>query len=179
MSVKSTYVLKFLNVISWIVFIGLCVKAGAIMYSYLVSMYLNEIGAKNLYLGLDLSQLKTTSNLQYSILVFCIISIILLQALLFYTVIQIFKKINFVSPFHETIGKLIKKMSVLSLIIGLLSKLIILLSEKYINLGMNFPHLIEFAGSGDAFLFFAGILYFISLLFAKGIELQNENDLTV
>ena len=56
MLVKSTYVLKFLNVISWIVFLGLCIKAGAILYSYWVSMYLNDFGAKNLYLGLDLSQ---------------------------------------------------------------------------------------------------------------------------
>jgi hypothetical protein len=179
MLVKSTYVLKFLNVISWIVFLGLCIKAGAILYSYWVSMYLNDFGAKNLYLGLDLSQLKSTSNLEFTILVFCIITITILQALLFYSVIQIFNKINFVSPFHKTIGKLIKKMSVFTLIIGILSKLTVLFSEKYIDMGMSFPHLIEFTGSGDVFLFFAGILYFISLLFAKGIELQNENDLTV
>jgi len=35
---------------------------------------------------------------------------------------------------------------------------------------MNFPNLIEHIGLGDAFLFFAGILFFISVLYKKGTE---------
>jgi Protein of unknown function (DUF2975) len=179
MALKSIIVLKSLKVLAWVVFLGLCVKAGSIFYSYFASMYFNELGAKNLHSGLDLSQLKTYSNTNYSILVLCIATIIATQAYLFYVVIQIFKKINLVSPFHKTVGDLIKKMSFYSLVIGIVSKLTVLFSERYIKEGMNFPHLTEYIGLGDAFLFFAGILYFISVLFAKGIEIQSENDLTV
>jgi hypothetical protein len=179
MKSKSTYILKILNGISWIVFIGLCIKAGALLYSYWVSMYLNEIAAKNLYLGLNLFQLKSFSEGYYTALVLCIIAITIAQALLFYTVIQIFQKINFVSPFHETISKLINKMSLISLIIGLLSELAVAYSEIFSGRGMDFPHLTEYIGLGSAFLFFAGILYFISHLFLRGIELQQENELTI
>lgn len=179
MSTKSTYILKFLNVMSWITFIGLCIKAGSLLISYGVSMFINEVGAKNLQLGLDLSQLKAYDVIDYSIMVFCITTITIFEALLFYAVIQIFLKINYVSPFHEKIGKLIQKMSAFSFFVGILSKITVSYSEKFIVMGMDFPHLTEHIGHGDAFLFFAGILYFISLLFAKGIELQNENDLTI
>lgn len=137
------------------------------------------MGAENLYSGLDLSQLKEFSNSEYSILVLCVISIIVLQAVMFFVILQIFKHINFVSPFHERIEKLIFKLSLLSLGIGLLSKLTLGFSARYTSQGMNFPHLIEHIGHGDAFLLFAGMLFFISILFKKGIELQTENDLTV
>jgi hypothetical protein len=164
---------------SWIAFIGLCVKAGALLASYGVSMFINEVGAKNLALGLDLSGIKAYDQIDYSIMVFCLTVITILEALVFYSVIQIFLKINFVSPFHETIGKLIQKMSGFSLLVGIFSNITVSYSEKFTAMGIQLPNLMEHIGLGDAFLFFAGILYFISQLFAKGIELQKESELTI
>lgn len=179
MKTKSTYVLKFLNVIAWVVFLGLCIKAGALLYSFWVSMHLNEITAKNLYMGLNLSKLKEVNEVGYATLVIGIVSIIIAQAFLFYTVIQIFRKINFISPFHESISILIKKMAFYSLIIGLLSVFAMAYSEQFGDKGMHFPHLSEHIGQGSAFLFFGGILYFIYQLFLRGIALQQENELTI
>ena len=179
MKTKSTYVLKFLNVIAWVVFLGLCIKAGALLYSFWVSMHLNEIAAKNLYRGLNLFELKAVNEIGYATLVIGIVAIIIAQALLFYTVIQIFRKINLISPFHESISKLIKKMALFSLIIGLLSALAMAYSEQFGVKGMYFPHLSEHIGQGSAFLFFSGILYFIHQLFLRGIALQQENELTI
>ncbi|MNR29936.1 hypothetical protein D3C85_1473550 [compost metagenome] len=142
-------------------------------------MFISDVGAKNLPLGLDLSQLKDYDVIDYSIMVFCITTITVFEALLFYAVIQIFLKINLVTPFHETIGKLIQKMSAFSLLIGILSNITVSYSGKFTSTGIDLSHLTEHIGHGDAFLFFAGILYFISQLFAKGIELQKENELTI
>lgn len=179
MKLNSNVLLKVLKVITWVGFIGLCIKAGSLLISYLVSMYFNSNGAKNLYMDLNLSQLKEQSNLEYSILVCLLILIIALQAFMFFVLLQIFKHINLVSPFHEKIRKLILNLSILSFIIGLLSKLTVGFSSRYLSQGMNFPHLIEHIAIGDSFMFFAGILFFISVLFTKGIELQTENDLTI
>ncbi|MDR6760141.1 hypothetical protein J2Y38_000320 [Flavobacterium sp. 2755] len=179
MSTRSTYILKLLYVVSWIAFIGLCVKAGTLLASYGVSMFISEVGAKNLQLGLDLSPLKAYDVVDYSIMVFSITVITILEALVFYSVIQIFLKINFVSPFHETIGKLIQKMSGFSLLVGIFSNITVNYSQKFTAMGIQLPNLTEHIGLGDAFLFFAGILYFISQLFAKGIELQKESELTI
>jgi hypothetical protein len=69
MSINSKFIIKLLQVVTWMGFIGLCIKAGAILFSYLISMYRNPLAAKDLYLGLDLSQLKAYGNLEYSGLV--------------------------------------------------------------------------------------------------------------
>jgi hypothetical protein len=179
MTLNSNSILKVLKILTWAGFVGLCVKTGSLMISYWVSMFRNPIGAKNLFMGLDLSQLKSNSNTEYSILVLCIVLIIILKALIFFVLLRIFKNINLVSPFHKTIGKLILKMSLLSFAIGLLSKLTLKFANSYQSLGMNFQNLTEHIGLGDTFLFFAGILFFISVLYKRGIELQTENDLTV
>jgi hypothetical protein len=139
MKTQSTSILKVLNVLSYITFLALCVKAGVLLCFYFISMYINEAGAKFLQLGLDLSLLKA---------------------------------------YDETIAKLIKKMSIFSLLIGLLSNVTEGYVSKFIAMKIV-PNLIEHIGLGDAFLFFARILYFISLLFDKGIELQRESELTV
>ena len=179
MSSKKNFIFQFAHVLTWVVFVGFCVKAGSILVSYGISIFRNDIAAENLYMGLDLSQLKAQGNTLYSILVFCIAGIAILQALLFYTLIRIFLKINLVSPFHPAIGNQISLMSGLSLIIGLFSKATLSYANGFIKDGLQFPRLMDHIGLGDAFLFFAAILFVISVVFKRGVELQAENDLTV
>ena len=57
MSKKTDRLLLIMNILSWIVFVGLMVKAGAILISYGVSIG-NPEGAKNLYNGLNLYNLR-------------------------------------------------------------------------------------------------------------------------
>jgi hypothetical protein len=179
MKPKTTYVMKFLNVLAWTVFIGLCIKAGAILYSFLISMFFNEIAASNHYNGLDLSPIKANSIIGYATIVLSIVTIYTLQALMFYTIIQIFIKINILSPFDTIVGQLIKRMSIISFCIGVLSAIACSYAQNFTTTAYQVPALSEHLGHGSTFLFFAGILYFIALLFVRGIELQTENDLTV
>ena len=179
MKLNSDVVVKVLKVLTWAGFIGICAKAGSLLFSYLVSMFVNPIGAKNLYMGLDLSQLKVQSNYEYSLLVFLVISIFILQAFMFFTLLQIFKNFSLFGSFHEKVGKLILKLSLFSIVIGILSKLTYEFSSSLISSGLNFPNLVEHICLGDAFVFFAGILFFISVIYKNGIALQNENDLTI
>lgn len=171
-------VLKVLNVIVYIVFIGMCIKAGALLFSYILSMN-NAIAAQNLYDNLDLSDLKIKDEVAYSIMFFSIFVIVFLQALLFYTIIIMFKKIDIISPFHETIGNLIKRMAGFSLVIGIFSNVTLSFVVKYISQGLEFPNIMKYVAQGDAFVFFAMILFFISMLFDKGIALQNEAEFTI
>lgn len=179
MNKRSDLLLKVIHVLAWVAALGLCVKAGAILVSYGVSLYVNEVAAKNLYLGLDLSALKEKGPFEYGFMVWSIVFIIAAQALLFFTVIQIFQKINMAQPFHLTIRKLIERMAWVCLLTGILSKQAMGFAEHYVAKGSSLPELVRHVGHGDIFLFFAGILYFISLVYAKGIELQQENELTV
>jgi Protein of unknown function (DUF2975) len=179
MAIKATPMLKFLYIIAWIVFIGLCVNTGSVLFSYIISMFFSPKAASNMLLGLDLSELRNQDKVHYSIVSIGIMIVLALKAWIFFVVIQIYRKINDTSPFNESVGKLFKRMGILSFICGLLSIELLMHAKGYATKGFTFPHLTDHIGDGTAFLFFAGILYFISLLYAKGIELQKENELTV
>jgi hypothetical protein len=178
---KSTAgpVLKVIHIVSWIVFVGLCIRTGAILYSFFVSLFMNAAGAKNLYAGLDLSPLYHYDMVQYCLMVFLIAFTSALKAYVFYLVIRIFSKINFVNPFSETVARLISRIGYIALFIGLLS----IGGMSWVNWlsgrGVAFPNLSHFIGAGVEHLLFAGVIVFISQVFNRGIEIQTENELTV
>jgi hypothetical protein len=178
MNTNSNIILKILNIIAWVVFIGLCIKAGALLTSYIISMN-TDLSPNLLYEKIDLSALKKLDVVAYSILFLCIVAIIVNQAMIFYTIILIFKKINMMTPFHEVIGNLIKKMAGYSLVTGIFSIVTLAFAEIYIAKGLVFSNVMQYITQGDSFLFFAGILYFISLLFEKGIALQKESEFII
>ena len=172
-------ILTVLHVVSWIIFIGLCVRAGAIMYTAFVSLYINPGGSKNLYSGLNLTSLYDFSITYYMVITSLIIVITALKALIFYQVIKIFLKINYVTPFSPQIASLISMVGYISLGVGILTKL----TNGYCNWlskkGVNFPDMSNVLGAGTEFLLFAGVIVFIAQVFKRGIEMQTENELTV
>ena len=172
-------VLDVMHVLCWIIFIGLCIKTGAILFSVYVSLFVNTIAAKNLYLGLDLSDLKTFGREHYIRVVLLITILSALKAYLFYLVIKIFKRINFVQPFSVDMAALITKISSVTLYIGILALALSLYSEWLTKKGIMLYTLSPYTGGGGEFLFFAGIIFIISLVFKRGIEIQSENELTV
>ena len=165
-----------MNVIFWVVFIGLCIKTGATFYSILVSYFYNPIASKDLYLGLDLSQLFEYSKIHYLGIVSIILIALALKTYLSFLVLQILRKLDLENPFTLNISKLITKISYTSFCIGMLYYTGIiykdLLSEKSILLPLLDWH-------NDEYLFIAGIIFVISLVFKKGIYLQTENALTI
>jgi hypothetical protein len=168
-----------MNILAWIIFIGLCIKTGAILFSYFVSLFINEEGAKNLHLGLNLYDLKKFSFDHYSTLVSFIILSSALKAYMFYLVIEIFLKINFVNPFSSKVALLIQRMSYIALAIGIFGIAGGGYNQWLIKKGVTIPGLQDYLGGAAEFLFFAGIIFFIAQVFNKGIEIQSENELTI
>lgn len=179
---KSTKtVLKITNILSWIIFIGLCIQTGAFLFSYSVSMFSNSEGAKNINLDLNLFELYQNSMLYYSILVFILVLISGLKAYLFYFVIKIFLKLNYTHPFSNEILLLITKISYTALAIGVIAVLAKKYCEVLISQGIHLPvlNLEKYMGSGSEYLFMAAIIFAIAQIFKRGIELQSENELTI
>lgn len=181
MKTNTTTVLKITKVLSWVIFIGLCIQTGAILYSYFVSMFINSVGAKNLHLGLNLSELYNNNATYYTILVLLLALISGLKAYMFYFIIKIFFKINFIHPFSTEVLSLITKISYVALTIGVLA----ISGKKYcewlIEQGTSLPrlHLEQYIGGRSEFLFMAAIIFVIAQIFKRGIEIQTENELTV
>src|ERR1041385_5970576 len=112
---KAKRILTVLHVLAWIVFFGLCVKTGAILISFFISLAANAEAAKNLHLGLNLYDLKRFSLWHYSTMVLFVASLTALQAYMFYQVIRIFLKINLVLPFSTDVATLITRISYIAL----------------------------------------------------------------
>ncbi|HYK46430.1 MAG TPA: DUF2975 domain-containing protein [Parafilimonas sp.] len=179
MKTKTKRILTILNVTSWIIFLGLCVKTGAILYSFFVSLVLNPPAAENLHLGLDLSNLYQHDTGHYTVVVSLIIFLSGLKAYLFYLVVRIFMKINFVHPFSTEVSVLISRISYVAIGIGLLTFCANGYCAWLTKQGVVFPDLQNYLGGAGEFLLLGAIIFMISQVFRKGIEIQSENDLTV
>jgi hypothetical protein len=56
MTKKDDFILKALNVVAWVIFIGLCVEAGALIFNFIFTLF-KPIASNNIYKGLNLSEL--------------------------------------------------------------------------------------------------------------------------
>lgn len=172
---KTEQILNILRVVSWIIFIGLCIKAGALFFSFMVSLFVNSMGSEDLYPGLNFSQLYEFGKWHYIAMMSLMIAIAGLKANLFFEVVKILTKINMNHPFSRYIAKLVFKMSNIAIQIGIAS----VIGSLYANWLKDKGVAVTFDGGISEFLFLAGILYVIAQIFKRGIELQSENELTV
>jgi len=178
MSKRTDFILKVLNVISWIIFIGLCIESGALIFNFSYSVA-NPIAAQNIYKGLDLSVLQQKQFAHFIGLMSFIVVISTLKAYLFYLVVKIFMKLNLVKPFSVEIARLIEMISLEVFSIAIVGMVAKQYTKKLVELGYDISFANEYWNGTGAFLMMAAIVYVIAQIFKRGMELQNENDLTV
>jgi len=175
MNTTNETVLKIVNVLFWVVFIGLCIKTGALLVSVMVSLFVNEVGAADLYMGLDLSAVLRYDQLQYIAMASMIIVLSALKAYVAYLVVRFFMIFDLSAPFAPNIADLFLRISHVSLGTGILA----LCAEGYAKVLVNRGVEVSVDWGGGEILFFAGVIYLLSVVFDKGTRLQTESDLTV
>ena len=178
MSNKNNLVFKVLQIVAWIIFVGLCIEAGAMIVNFIFALS-NPETVQNLYQKLDLSEIKKTNEWTFYSIYSFILVISILKAVLFYIVVQLVTKIDMEKPFNEFVSKKITKISYYTFSIGILSYLARDTAEKLQGEGFATDALNHFWGDSQAFILMAAVIYVIATIFKKGIELQTENDLTV
>ena len=175
MAKRTSLILKTMNVLFWIIFIGLCIQTGTILYSYLISMFVNPAASNNLYMNLNLSELYKFNITHYSAIVLMHSFLTGLKAYIAFCVVKIFMELKLEKPFSEGINDIISKISRFAVRAAVLAIAAQAYSDWLLSNGIVVP--INWAYS--EILFFAGVIYIIALIFKKGIELQSENELTV
>lgn len=174
MKSKTERILTVMIVLSWVVFIGLAIPAGAILVCYWVSV-INPEASKNLYKGLNLSSLRQFSFWHYKLIVAFMVAMAVLKSYVAYLVIKVLSEIKMVNPFTREIARRLEKIGYFifgiwiitmfyDLDIAWLAKRIVGVQENYIS---------------PEFMFLAGVVFVIAQIFNKGVEIQSENDLTV
>lgn len=88
-------------------------------------------------------------------------------------------KLNFVKPFSIEIAKLIETISFEVLSIAIVGAIAQQYTKKLEYSGYEISTIQRYWNDTAAFLIMAATIYIIAQVFKKGIELQNENDLTV
>jgi hypothetical protein len=182
MTISTRQILKVLLILSWIIFIGVCIEAGGCIFSAGYTLLINPINAAHFWVGNDLSGLYK-SDPGYFIAVTLLISIAeALKAFMFYGIVKILhdKKLDLSQPFSDEVRRFILKIAYLAFGIGLFTLWGVRYTEWLVKKGVTMPdtqplHL----GGGDVWLFMSVILFVIAQIFKRGIEIQRENELTV
>jgi len=178
MSKRNNFVFQALHIISWIIFVGLCIEAGGLIVNFVFSLYKPEF-VQNLYQKLDLSQMYSTNKWVFFGMYSFILFISVLKAYLFYVVVMLLHKIDLVKPFNSYVAGQIKKISYITLNIGIFSLIARETAQNLLHYGFEIDNLNQFWEDSKAFILMAAVIYVIASIFSRGVEIQNENDLTV
>jgi len=178
MSKRNDFIWKAIQTICWLIFAGYCVQTGALVFNYIFSLF-KPIATHNLHLGLDLSEIFSKSKISYTLVFAVIISISALKAYLLFIALKLFKTLNLVKPFSEKVQRIITKITYYTFSIGIISYIAQQLGKKLLDKGYDVGLAERYWNDGGAYLVMSAILFLIVLIFQKGMELQNGNDLTV
>ena len=178
MSKRNNFVFMGLHIIAWVIFVGLCIEAGGLIVNFIFSIYKPEF-VQNLYQKLDLSEMYNRGKWAFFSMYSFILFISLLKAYLFYIVIMLMHKIDLSNPFNSFASEQITKISYCTFSIGILSHIARQAAKNIQHHGYTIDNLNQFWADSQAFILMAAVIYVIATIFKKGIEVQNENDLTV
>lgn len=170
---KTEKLLKIMHILSWIVFIGLCIITGAILISYFVSIG-NPEASQNLYAGLDLSEYYNHSFKQYTFIVSYKVALFATEAYIAFLVTNLLKALNLKKPFNTEVQKLMQRISYSIFNLWVLA----MVHNTHVQfIGIRHHYSMDLFSSD--FIFLAGIIFIFAQIVKRGIEIQTENDLTI
>lgn len=177
-SKTNNFVFKVLLIIAWIIFVGLSIEAGGLIVNFIVSISHPEF-VKNLYQKLDMTGMYKDSRLAFFGIYSFILLIAILKACMFYIVTRLMHGMDLSKPFSPFVSAQISLVSYFTLSIGLLSYIGRQFAKNLTHYGFTTDNLNQFWEDSQAFILMGSVIYIIATIFKKGVELQNENDLTV
>jgi hypothetical protein len=178
MSKANSFVFWGLYIVAWLIFVGLSIEAGGLIVNFFFSLYKPEF-VQNLYQKLDLIQMYRDSRPAFFGIYSFILIISILKACLFYMVIRLMHKMDLLKPFNSFVSRQISQISYYTLSIGLLSYIARQSVKNLMHQGFVPDTLNQFWADSQAFILMGAVIYIIATIFKKGVNIQNENDLTI
>jgi Ni/Fe-hydrogenase subunit HybB-like protein len=178
MSKTNNFVFWGLYALAWLIFVGLSIEAGGLIVNFFFHLY-NPSIVPNLYQKLDLIQMYKESKLAFFGTYSFILIISISKACLFYIVINLMHKMDRIKPFNNFVSIQISLISYFTLSIGLLSYIARHLVNNLTHHGFVPDNINQFWVDSEAFILMGAVIYIIATIFKKGVDIQNENDLTV
>lgn len=180
-TISNRQILTVLHVLTWALFIGLCVETGGILFNTIYALY-KPVVAQYFWNRTDLSALYQADRGRFITLAAFMVIASVMKTLIFYFIVRLFhqRKLNFSRPFQPDVIRLLFNIAILCLGAGVFSAG----GSNYIKWieeeGLRLPDADQLRiGGADVWIFMAVVLFVIGQVFRKGVELQTENDLTV
>lgn len=173
---KTENIFITLTVVAWIMFVGFCIEAGTLAFNVVWSWFINH-GLNIKTMGIELRELLSFSAWHHTVFGSLLTALAIFKALLMYEGIKLTGKLSLKEPFSEWVTQRIERMAHYAWQAALVSVCVDIyagwLKKQTITLGIRFDN------DWSEFLLLAGILYVIASIFKRGIQLQEENELTV
>ncbi len=170
---KTEKLLKIMKFISWFAFIGLLIRSGTILVTYLLSIE-NLEASRNLYEGLNLYQYRDHSFIQYSFIVSYKVILFALEAYIALLAIKLLRKLNIKQPFNTTVQLLLQKISYSVFYLWIVA----IIHNIHVQI-IGKKHSFEIDLFSSDFVFLSIIIFIFAQIMKRGIEIQQENDLTI
>ncbi|MDG1830248.1 MAG: DUF2975 domain-containing protein [Flavobacteriaceae bacterium] len=180
---RTEKILKIINVFAWIFFVGTLVKFGIILTSFIISLFNPEfvvfkdidVFGEGTSPGTYFYEIRESHLWNYIFYVISILLWTLIKSYLAYLIIKLLAKINLIHPFSIEIANRIVKISYTIIFIWGFS-FVVNFFDKWAALAIGLEPQFEVRGE---LLFIAGLVYLIGNIFKRGVEIQNENKLTI
>lgn len=171
---KTETILVVMNVLTWITFVGLMIEAGAILVTYAIGLANPEMVPK-LYKGMDWVNLRQYDVWYYSGIISLKAAILILEAYTAYMVIKVLSSIKMANPFTMQVAKRLENIAYTLILVWVA---ILIYNGQLKWLAKDVAGLDGKELSTDLIVY-AGLVFVISQIFKKGVEIQTENELTV
>ncbi len=176
MKTQTKTILEIIKYLALIGAIGFSIECGSQIISLIVGFFEPKMAAKFYKVSSKIYELRNFDLRYFGLAIALTIFFSATKAYIWYYVFDFLNKLSLKNPFTVEICAKVQKISyllfelwVVSFIgnsfIGFASK------ESGINIINHFNH--------EEYFFMAGIVYIISQIFKRGVELQEENELTV
>lgn len=171
---RTEQVLIVMHILAWVAFIGFLINGGAILVSYVVSC-VNPAAAKNLYKGLNMYDLRQYNFWHYTLSAFLLVVVSGMKALVFFLAIKILSKVNMTNPFKIEVALILQRIGYV--LLGTWS--VAMLANAHTAWLLSETGQLHGDWVSTEVIFMAGLVFIISQVFKRGVEIQSENDLTV
>ena len=171
---------KFLMVLKILAFMGgikYSIDCGSQLTSFVAS-FINPDWAKRTYeVNLNIFSIREHSISFYAYAMCLTIAVSVLKAFIWYVIFNLLLKLKLQTPFSMEVEKKLERIAFLLLGVWFVSSVFWKIYIYYLSKTTGIQLLTN--NIGDEYFFIAGILYIVSQIFKRGIEIQEENQLTV
>lgn len=156
-------------------------RSRRVIFNTIFALFINPANAANFW-GIDLSSVYDYDMGHFSVIALYMTITSVMKALMFYLIVKVSqeKKIDLVQPFNLSLVRLISSVAYLAIGVGIFSHMGVKYSNWLITKGIEMPTADSLNLEGaDVWLFMGVALLVVAQIFKRGIEIQDEHDLTV